>query len=290
MVPVTNKKRAHVWGDYHFALALKKYFERKNYKTKIVLKDNCDNKNNSDVNLILRGLYPYELDNNKINLMWNISHPDLATIEEYNQYDHVFIASDFYANQLKELLSVPVTPLLQCTDPEIFYPKPSRKYKHDILFVGNTRNIFRKAIKYIFPTNRDLGIYGKGWRNFIPEKSINGIHISNKELNQAYSSCKILLNDHWEDMAEKGFISNRIFDGFASGAFLISDEVKGSEIFKDMLVTYNNKEELNNLIEYYLSNDEERKQKVKNSREMILTNHTFENRVEEIINIINNIN
>lgn len=288
-VPATNKKRARVWGDYHFVLALKKEFERKNHKTKIYLKDDWDKKDDSDVNLVLRGLHEYQLDPDKINLIWNISHPDLVKTEEYNQYDHVFIASDLYADKLKEKLDVPVSSLLQCTDSDLFYPNPTKKYKHEILFVGNTRNIFRKSIKYIFPTKHDLGIYGKGWNKFIPKKFVNGIYIPNKQLNQAYSSCKILLNDHWEDMAEKGFISNRIFDGLASGAFLISDKVKGSEIFKDILVTYDNANELNRLIEYYLKNEEERKKKVKDSRKIILANHTFENRVEKILKVINNL-
>nr|WP_225369809.1 hypothetical protein [Methanobrevibacter arboriphilus] len=51
-----------------------------------------------------------------------------------------------------------------------------------------------------------------------------------------------MLNDHWQDMAKNGFVSNRIFDGLASGAFIISDEFKDSKkLFGDFLVTYSDK-------------------------------------------------
>lgn len=37
----------------------------------------------------------------------------------------------------------------------------------------------------------------------------------------------MVLNDHWDDMREEGFVSNRIFDVLATGARLLSDEVAG---------------------------------------------------------------
>ncbi|WP_455429486.1 glycosyltransferase family protein [Methanobrevibacter arboriphilus] len=74
------------------------------------------------------------------------------------------------------------------------------------------------------------------------KKYISDTYIPNHELNKLYSSCKILLNDHWQDMAKNGFVSNRIFDGLASGAFIISDEFKDSKkLFGDFLVTYSDK-------------------------------------------------
>ena len=45
--------------------------------------------------------------------MWNISHPDKVEFEEYEAYDHVFVASHTYAKELASVLKVPVSPLLQ---------------------------------------------------------------------------------------------------------------------------------------------------------------------------------
>jgi spore maturation protein CgeB len=115
-----------------------------------------------------------------------------------------------------------------------------------------------------------------------------GNHIPNKDLRKAYSSCKILLNDHWDDMREKGFISNRLFDGFASGALIISDKVEGAEdIFGEALITYETPDELNNLIDHYLDNKELRRKIVETTRNNVIENHTFQNRAEYMLKIIN---
>jgi GT2 family glycosyltransferase len=52
----------------------------------------------------------------QVNILWQIGHPDLATRELYERYDHVFVAPDLFAVELAERVSVPVTPLPQATD------------------------------------------------------------------------------------------------------------------------------------------------------------------------------
>lgn len=286
-LPTTNWDRVHKWGDYHFALALKKEFEKSNHLVRIHIPSEWDREDDADVVLVLRGLFKYKPKPNNYNIMWCISHPEKVSLEEFNKYDYVFVASEKLADELKSKLDVPVESLLQCSDPELFYPEFSKQYEHELLFVGNTRGKFRKIIKDLLPTEKDLGLYGEGWDEFIDDKYISGEYIPNAALHEAYSSCKILLNDHWEDMREKGFISNRIFDGFASGAFIISDEIVGAkEIFGDSLITYQNRDDLNHLINYYLENDEEREKLAENGRNIVLNYHTFEKRAERILEII----
>jgi len=290
-ISASNMKVAPKWGDYHFALALKKEFEKNNYEATIHTVSEWYKNDDTDVVIVLRGLKQYKPKQGQFNIMWNISHPDLVSVEEYNDFDYVFVASDIWADELKTKLNVPVEPLIQCTDPELFYFEPSNEYKHELLFVGNSRHVFRKIIKELLPTDKDFGLYGMYWDQFIDKKYISGEHIPNTELHKAYSSCTILLNDHWEDMAEKGFISNRLFDGFAAGAFIISDEVNGAkEIFGDALITYSNADELHELINYYLEHDLERVKKVKKGKRIVLANHTFAKRVERILGIINELN
>ena len=54
----------------------------------------------------------------------------------------------------------------------------------------------------------------------------------------------ILLNDHWEDMREKGFVFNRIYDGLACGAFILTDKVKDMGELIKFVQTYETREEL----------------------------------------------
>ncbi|MGO2112701.1 MAG: glycosyltransferase family protein, partial [Pseudoclavibacter sp.] len=61
----------------------------------------------------------------------------------------------------------------------------------------------------------------------IPGENIAGHHIPNDELRHYYRGAAWALNDHWPDMRERGFVSNRIFDVLASGGRLLTDDVEG---------------------------------------------------------------
>lgn len=283
-IPAPKWRNVHEWGDYHVALGLKKEFERNNCDVLLQILPEWDKEEDShcDVVLVLRGLSRYQPKPQHFNIMWNISHPDEVTVNEYNQYQYVFIASEFWAEEIAQKVDVPVEVMLQCTDPELFYPDPDDKYKHDLLFVGNSRGVHRKIIRDLLPIDEDLVVYGAGWKGLIDKKYIKGEHIPNKELRKAYSSCKILLCDHWDDMRDKGFLSNRLFDASACGAFIISDKVKGIEdVFGDVLVTYKDREELESLINYYLNIGFDNKKFIN-----ILTKHTYQKCVEQILGLL----
>ncbi len=290
-IPVNKWESVREWGDYYIALGLKKEFEKKSCEVilQILPEWDSDDDVDCDVVIVLRGLSKYRPKKMHFNILWNISHPDEISIEEYNQYDHVFIASIFWAENIARQVQVPVETMLQCTDPKLFYPDPDNDYKHDLIFVGNSRKVFRKIIRDILPTDDDLAVYGANWEEIIPKKYIKGVYIPNNELRKAYSSCKILLNDHWDDMREKGFISNRIFDGFAAGAFIISDNVWGAKhVFGDALITYDNSDELHSLIKNYLHNKEKRIKEIEKVRINVIRNHTFQKRVEHVLEVISN--
>ncbi|CAG0878766.1 unnamed protein product [Cyprideis torosa] len=254
-IPVPNWDEAENWGDYHFGLGLKKYFERIGYMVvlQILPEWNNGDSDDCDVVIVLRGLSVYTPKSHQINFMWNISHPDKVQIEEYNQYDKVYIASEFWAGELSKKLSVPVECMHQCTDPELFYPLQEgekAKWHHQILFVGNSRKVYRKVLKDLIPCDYELSVYGSNWEGIIDPKYVKANYLANDQLGNYYSAADVLLNDHWDAMKEYGFISNRVFDGLAAGAFMISDRVKGIEnLFSEsVLCTYESREELHQLL------------------------------------------
>jgi glycosyltransferase involved in cell wall biosynthesis len=280
----------HHWGDYFFSLALKRSFEKKGFNVVIQERENWyDKEIKADINLVLRGLVEYKPNSDEINIMWNISHPDMVKTEEYEMYDINFISSAKYAEMLDEKVNATVKPLLQCTDPEVFYCEPDDSIAEDILFVGVTRGVYREIVRDVMSTDYDVSIYGMEWENFVDEKYIKGEFIANDELHKYYSSCKILLNDHWEDMRDWDFPSNRLFDALACGTFVISDKIPSAEtLFEGNIVTYEGVEDLNNKIEYYLTNENERKQKAQKGKQIVLKNHTFDNRVNTILDSLKN--
>ena len=55
------------------------------------------------------------------------------------------------------------------------------------------------------------------------------------------------------------------------------------------MITYENAEDLNEKIKYYLSHDEERRMIAEKGKEIVLKNHTFDNRVDTIIDSLKNL-
>ena len=285
--PTVDRK----WGDYFFAHALKRSLEKKGFNVIIQERENWYDDVEVDINIVLRGLRDYDINYDEINLMWNISHPDMVTDEEYEKYDIVFIASEKYANSLKTKLNTQVETLFQCTDPEVFYTKKDDGLEEDILFVGVTREVYRQIVKDSLEKGHDVSIYGVGWEEFIDKKLIKGEFIPNNELYRYYSSCKILLNDHWEDMRELDFPSNRLFDALACGTFVISDDIpSASTLFEGTIVTYSDADDLDEKINYYLDNPEKREELANKGKEIVLKNHTFDNRVDEILTYLKLLN
>ena len=288
---VPNLEVAREWGDFHFAHALKRAFEKRGHRVRVDCQDAWENpeSDRDEVAIVLRGRHGYQPQPNCLNLLWLISHPDRVSHAELNRFDSIFVASEAYTQKLASQLQVPVYCLHQCTDPAIFYPDASEENarQHDVLFVGNSRNIFRPIVRDALAGGIDVAVYGSRWEQFIPKVAIEGEHIPNNCLYQTYSNCQILLNDSWETMRDEGFLSNRLFDASACETFIISDRVAGlTEVFGEAIETYITIEELKDKVNYYLSHESERREKARKAKEMILENHTFDRRVEDILGAI----
>ena len=293
-VPVPNKEEADMWGDYHFALGLKRAFVRLGHSVRIDLLPDWDTPLGfgDNVVIVLRGLSKYKPKPEHINVMWNISHPDKIDREEYELYDHIFVASNQYADKLSREIDKPVTSLLQCTDASLFYPDSADYVPvHDVLFVGNSRKQYRKIVKHAIEAGLSIAIYGTLWEKIVPQEYIKGSHIKNSELRLYYSKCGVLLNDHWPSMGKMGFISNRIFDAGACGACIVSDETSGmTDLFGDAVAIYRDAPELERIVKELLSNEEKRKAQGEKLRNIVTSGHSFNDRVKEILMVIETIN
>ncbi len=278
------------WGDYHFALAIKRAFERKGHSVRIDILPEWDTYQNygDDVVLVLRGLSEYKPKPYNINLMWNISHPDKISSHEYEQYDHIFLASLSYVEDLKKRINVPVESLLQCTDPDVFYPDTEGEEEvGSVVFVGNSRKVYRKIVKDALESGIKVDVYGTNWEYFISPDYLKGEHIPNEILRRYYTRADVILNDHWDTMSRYGFISNRLFDAAACGATIVSDQVSGlDEVFGDHILTYSSASELPKLMQETLDLKEAHREKRWKFSQYIRENHSFAKRVEKMLGTI----
>jgi hypothetical protein len=286
LVGISNWEVAESWGDYHFARALQRSLERAGHPTRLHFQPDWSDAVTAreDVTVHLFGLREISPRPSQINLLWQISHPDLATAELYDRYDHVFVASDRFAARMAPLAHVPVTALHQATDPERFWPDPTGP-AHELLFVGNSRNVRRRIIDDLADTPHELAVYGRRWRpELIDPRFVKGERIPNADLRRYYSSAAIVLNDHWDDMRAEGFLSNRLYDALACGAFVISDHVVGIDTeFDGAVVTYRDRADLAALIDRYLADADERHERGRRGRAAILASHTFDARAQVLL-------
>lgn len=291
--PAPDSEKKVRWGDYAYAVALKRYLDRMGKYTVIDLYEDWNCEEDADVVLVLRGREFYRPDrrNEKcLYIMWNISHPEMVTEEEYQLYDVICVGSLHYAKELQKKITVPVVPLLQCTDTELFYPDQEAE-KHrgkDYLFIGNSRNVARPCVLWAAKDKLPLKIWGAGWKAMLgPDKTmVQDVFIENSDIPALYRSARVTLNDHWKDMLDYQFVNNRIFDALACGLPVISDccdELR--DIFPDAVLYYSNKEEFQKCVAQLENDYDAIKARVDAQWPMIKEKYSFEARAKELVEI-----
>ena len=285
-IGVTRPEATERWGDTHFARAVQRELERSGYPTRIHIVPSwaAPVAAREDATLHVFGLRAAPTRPSQVNLLWQISHPDLADPDLYDRYDAAFVASDRFAAAMAARTTTPVRALHQATDPDLMRPDPSGPH-HELLFVANSRNIRRTIVDDLAGTSHDLAIYGQKWTpELVDPRFVRGDGVPAGELARYYSSADIVLNDHWQDMRTEGFISNRIYDALAAEAFVISDHL--DEIapeFDGAVPTFADRAGLEALIDRYLADPPERRRLAERGRRTVLERHTFRQRVDVIV-------
>lgn len=238
------------WGDTHFARSLARGLESLGQEV-VIDHHEIHNRPTSyldDVVLVLRGLDRVEPRPDVISMLWVISHPDQVTKDEIQRFDRVFAASSRWARTSRDRWGIDITPLLQCTDPDVFHPQ-GLKRSPDIVFVGKSRGVARPSVVHPLRAGVPVRVYGGEWEGIIPPGAVLSEYVPNAEVSPIYEQASMILNDHWHDMRRHGFISNRLFDAVAAGGRVLSDDVEGiSDLFRGAVVTYQDTTDLLRLV------------------------------------------
>ncbi len=172
------------------------------------------------------------------------------------------------------------------------------KYGADLAFLGagyaNRRYEFRRLTSYNFK------IWGSDWENdaylhsFVQNK---GERISAKDSVKVYNATKVNINLHSSTKLKKeemgDFVNPRTFELAAMQAFQLVDkrslmeELFDCESDEKELITFEKFEEAPALIDYYLANPEEREKVTLRAKERILKDHTYQQRMAKMLEIIN---
>lgn len=283
-ISTPNLKEAPMWGDFHFANSLAASFERLGHQAGVDCADAWYAQTaHEDVVLTIRGRHRVKIDPGKVNIMWIISHPDRIPDEEYADYDHIAVASDIYAEELRARGLPSVSVLHQATDATLFYEDPSRKRKPAALFVGNSRREYRTMVRWCVQKQVPLELYGGGWEGVLPAEMLRGASIANADLPNVYGRHLLLLNDHWDSMRMNGFLSNRLFDGSGVATPILTDPVAGlADVFGDTISEAGNEEAFAAIVEDCINQPAVYLDKARSAYGIVMAAHTFDHRAQQL--------
>ena len=134
-----------------------------------------------------------------------------------------------------------------------------------------------------------LRIYGdENWRNLLKSnvdicKPLNYY----KELPLLYNACKINFNA--TSMQMKEAVNQRVFDVPACGAFILTDDQEALHdlfVVEDEVITFKEKEEIPEIVKFYLDNPEKREGIAIKGRKRVLKDHTYRHRLNSVIEVM----
>lgn len=277
------------WGDYWVQRDLQKAFYKRGYK--IV-------KKHADIELYLFGDYKYfKLTDSPLKFCWVYSHPSsiIQKPKVWNNFcqhfNHIFVCSRSLNYKINNLTKNKSTSILLGASSKQFRPRTLCP-KYDLIFVGNAAKPSRiELMKHLIKLNKyRICLIGSGWEKVLKNKikavDFKGSYIDNNSLGNIFNQGILSFYSSHEDMRQEGIVAVRILDIFKSSENLcIADENHGLKDMFQNIPTYSNKEELVNIIDWYLKHDNERKIKSESCRESA-KQWTFDRIVTQIEQII----
>ena len=162
-----------------------------------------------------------------------------------------------------------------------------------VSFVGSLSGMHKARIQLLdyLCSKLDLRVWGNGINGLQQNSSIRSKYKGTAwaiEMYQILSASRITLNHHI-DIAGSYANNMRLFEATGVGTLLVTDWKQNlHEMFEPgkEVVAYKTREECEELIQYYLAHDDERACIAKAGQARTLYNHTYYQRVQELVEIV----
>jgi len=163
-----------------------------------------------------------------------------------------------------------------------------KKYGSEVCFVGTIKFGREEVLRYL--TDFNLGIWGY-WIKESPSlaRFYKGKYFFGQEAVKIYNASDIVLDINEGNENKSFYVTPRVFEVPACGGFLLTDENPClSDLYEISreIICYKDKKELKELIKYYLEHPEERRILAQKGQQRAYREHTYENRLKDILSII----
>ena len=213
-------------------------------------------------------------------------------------YDHLFFVDKYIVNKLKEEFDLNTHYLPQCFNPnkhkniQIDNEQDLLKYSCDITNAGNLYPSRAALYKHLAKYNFKMWSYPMAIWLKVKEldKIMMNKPVFNIDKSKAFKAAKIVLNNLHPAVIDA--VNKRGFEICGVGGFqIISDRPAVYELFEvgKEIVTYKNLSDLKAKIDFYLDpiNEGKRKEIAQAGYQRALKEHTYEIRLNDLINICN---
>jgi spore maturation protein CgeB len=149
---------------------------------------------------------------------------------------------------------------------------------YDVTFVGRCYGERKSFVQGIQKKGVKIAAFGQGWGS-------RG-RISQADLIRIHNESKISLNISLASTGNKTQIKGRDFEAVACGSLLLTkdtEEIGRYFIPGEEIVTYQDLNDASEKIEYYLKNEQKRKEIARKGYERFMKDHTMERRLSEIL-------
>lgn len=207
-------------------------------------------------------------------------------------YNLIFTSFPHFVKKFKDM-GISAEYLKIAFEPEVLSRIGNSNKKYNCTFVGGITNAHKRRIKILQESANKINIdfFGYGMENVCQNLSVKSRchgEVWGRDMYQVLAESKVTTNVHI-DIAENYANNMRLYEATGCGAMLVTDYKDNlNEIFKigKEVVCYRNTEELVELVKYYTTHDNGRVSIAKAGQKRTLKEHTYFNRMGEIIDIL----
>lgn len=168
---------------------------------------------------------------------------------------------------------------------------PEPQYRYPVSFIGSFDSLRYGNREKILSTVRDLGLHvwgNKAWLNTSLKNFYHG-YPSHAEMIDIYRKSKVVISMHVSGVLGSG-VNVRPFEITSAGAFLLNHDER-KDIFDlftagKEFIPFHDEYDIREKVAYYLSHDDERKRIAMAGFERTRSQHTYLDRVNEVLKIV----